>query len=121
MAGWEKKVWGRVMHVFHSEHVAVSYLEVDAGYRCSRHIHQYRDNMFIVVEGTVLVEQWRYDQPSPQRTILLSGHSLNVPARIPHRFRVIDSGKLIEVYQPTQGKVSLDDIVRFDVGGVDEE
>jgi len=114
---WEEKVWGRVCHIFESENAAVSHLEVKAGYRCSRHYHQHRANMFYVQEGKIVVEVWN----GWTRTMadLVPGYMLVVPSKIEHRFNVVESGKLIEVYWPDQegGKCEFDDIVRLESGG----
>lgn len=122
---WEKKCWGRVWHCFHSERVAVSYLELEAGWRCSIHYHRSRANYFFLVSGMVLIELWRSavkplggQLGPPSRTIELKpGGNAQVSPLIPHRFRVREPGRMIEVY--TGDPVSLGDIVRFDEGGQD--
>jgi len=116
----EDKVWGKVTHLFQSDYAAVSYLEVQAGFQCSRHIHYWRANQFSVVSGRIIVEEW---VGGLLHSINLNpGESYTVISRIPHRFRVKESGVVIEVYWPDRpdGKVLLDDIVRFNVGGVDD-
>lgn len=119
---WEDKCWGTVLHCFHNEQASVSYLEVNAGYRCSLHYHKERANTFIVISGSILVEQSHIDKDAQEggvtHKVLHRSDSLTVPSGVPHRFTVLDSGKLIEVYFPDRGgRVMLDDIVRFDVGG----
>jgi len=54
--------------------------------------------------------------------ILAPGESIAIPAFIFHRFRVISSGLVTEVYWPEKKhhKVSFDDIDRLDVGGADD-
>lgn len=124
---WEKKAWGSVIHVFNSSVVAVSVLQVKAGFRCSRHYHEHRTNRFCIVSGKIEIWQWR-DQDhavglpnDPEVVVELSGDgafkSIAVPAGIPHLFKVIEDGMVVEIYTPDGGPVSIDDIVRFDEGG----
>lgn len=118
---WQDKCWGRVLHCFSNPQASVSYLEVLEGNRCSRHYHRERANTFIVVSGVVEIEVW--DEHSLdsncQVTYLMSGDSLTVPSGKMHRFKVLESGTMIEVYFPdrTGYEVDINDIVRFDVGG----
>ncbi len=118
----EEKIWGEVQHIFASEHAAVSCLELKADFRCSCHCHKERANLFALSEGCVCVEQWNHglDRPSTI-TILQPGQVHTVYSGVYHRFRVIASGKLVEVYWPDEGGVvSMDDIVRHNEGGPDD-
>ena len=112
-----KKVWGWVWHLFASPHAAVSYLSLRSGFQCSRHHHRDRVNMFALISGQVLIEEW----PTGGIYIctqLHPGGTHQIPAGIDHRFRVIEDGEMIEVYWPVEGAtVRLDDIVRLDEGG----
>lgn len=118
----EKKVWGQVSHIFASPHAAVSILDVEAGFCCSTHKHIYRLNMFVVMSGEVAIK-WKGGESPLERKwnsiVLSSGDDFTVQIGIWHRFEVLASGKIVEVYWP--GKegdvVSLDDIIRADVGG----
>lgn len=118
---WEEKCWGKVLHCFANDHAAVSYLEVNEGWQCSRHWHRERANTFVVVEGRLLIDEWDtliHGEPPSRRTWLNPSDSYTVPSGIVHRFGVFKSGRIIEVYYPDNlGKVLLDDIERLDVGG----
>lgn len=117
----EEKNWGRVTHVFALPHVAVSYLEVRAGQCCSRHVHEERANMFAMLDGCLVVEEWPegIGRPSKLRA-LTPGENYSVPSGVWHRFRVRQSGSVIEVYWADRGgTVRLDDIERADVGSAD--
>lgn len=118
----ERKIWGSVLHVFSSDHASVSCLQVEADYRCSCHHHQYRANQFVLLDGCICIEQWNQGLALPSRIkILQPGNTHIVPSLIWHRFRVIASGRLIEVYwADAGGTVSMDDIVRNDEGGKDD-
>ena len=117
---WEQKVWGEAWHVFQSDHAAMSYLKLKKGFRCSRHYHRHRINMFAVVSGEVLIEEW-WDGVAKAETVLRAGESHTVQVGVEHRFRVVQDGQMIEVYWPRYDNdvVQIDDIVRFDEGGPD--
>jgi mannose-6-phosphate isomerase-like protein (cupin superfamily) len=113
---WEPKVWGSVCHLFTADHVAVSHLRVNVGYRCSQHYHDDRVNMFVIVSGKVLIE---VTEANVKRShILVAGETLIVSNRCVHCFHVLESGSMIEVYWTDNGSpVRLDDIIRLDEGG----
>ena len=113
---WERKVWGRVMHVFASPRAAVSYLAVEAGSWCSRHYHQDRTNVFVSITAILEIKEWG---PWGERSRLVKpGSSYTVPAGILHQFHVLQDGEVIEIYYAEHGgNVRLDDIHRLDEGG----
>ncbi len=129
---WQDKCWGQVRHVFESDDVAISILKVNKGFRCSRHYHRHRKNQFIVISGKIEVLEWvafdRSTYPHPTHRFELSPWAMNtctVPAGVPHMFRVLEDGIVVEVYSRDSsnggtGPVSIGDIVRFDEGGVDD-
>lgn len=118
---WENKVWGRVQHIFSSPHAAVSYLEVEEGTCCSRHYHRWRANLFYCLDAELVIETWVVGDR--RLSFLRPGDGYTVPSGILHRFRVLKSGKVIEVYWPDKESVtvSIHDIVRLDEGGPDNE
>jgi len=119
---WEEKVWGRVVHIFQSASAAVSFLEVNKGFQCSRHYHNFRANQFSVISGHICIEVWVGEKD--YRSINLhSGETYVVPSGRVHRFNVIESGSMIEVYWPDKENnyVSISDIERIDTGGLIED
>lgn len=118
---WEQKVWGQVWHLFASDQSAVSFLQLVRGTRCSRHKHDERANLFAVISGKIEVEEWIGQYRTA--TELDAGKVYSVPSGIFHRFRVLESGQVVEVYWPDVkgGKVRLNDIHRLDEGGMDIE
>lgn len=122
----EDKVWGKVQHIFASPHAGVSCLIVKAGYQCSIHYHEKRGNLFTVLEGEIVVETFECTPRIPfdlanvvrfKRIKLTPGRSYSVDPLIWHRFKVIQSGRVVEVYWNALGDVDQKDIVRFDQGG----
>jgi len=117
---WEDKCWGRVQHIFANPHAAVSKLQVEPGWMCSRHSHMNRYNMFAVETGAIVIEEWAHGSIKTT-TILGAGQALTVPPGIVHRFRVLRRGSLTEVYWPACGcDCEASDIDRLDIGGKDE-
>jgi len=116
---WEKKVWGEVRHLFASDRAAVSFLRLKQGFQCSQHYHLQRANQFLVLSGSVKIEEWatKFDRTGT-KTTLKAGQVYTVPSLVAHRFHVIEDGEIIELYWPDRGgSVQLDDIVRLDQGG----
>jgi len=118
--GWEEKCWGRVKHVFSSPEIAVSLLKVQAGFRCSRHMHTRRANRFVMVSGKIEVWEWcswtdMFDHPNAPSYI--HTESVSIAAKRPHMFVVRESGLVVEIYTPDGGSVYLTDIIRYDEGG----
>ena len=116
----EQKVWGTVQHIFGNEHAGVSCLVVKLGYRCSIHYHEHRGNLFTVLEGRIVVELFDSGGMIVDSAVLGPGNTLAVPALVTHRFRVLQSGRVVEVYWADRGPVRQDDIVRQDEGGEDD-
>lgn len=118
----ELKAWGRVVHIFGSTKASVSNLEMNAGFRCSLHRHQQRYNMFAVQTGSILVESWGLDGEDLQDAYPVTvGEVYTVEPMVYHRFRVLSSGLMTEVYWPVEGGIcDINDIDRLDVGGEDD-
>ena len=113
----ETKVWGAARHAFESAFCAVSVLYTEAGGYCSRHLHRDRVNRFLVVSGAIDVVRYEPGgRVESSRERLHAGDVADVPAGELHRFEVIESGIVVEVYWPA-ATVRQDDIVRVDTGG----
>jgi len=129
---WEKKNWGRVNHAFYNDSVGVSCLEVKAGHCCSIHRHLFRDNLFTVQKGIIVVDiidyesiEWDKDTFSLLPLMILSRHvlrpgdTLQVPIEVVHRFNVLEDGYVTELYTPHLAcdRVLMEDIDRYNEGG----
>lgn len=77
--------------------------------------------MFVVLEGSLLVEQQTGTPGQKVMHQLRPGDTVTVRSGIKHRFRVLQSGQVIEVYWPDVpgGQVRQNDICRVDQGGSD--
>lgn len=119
----EQKVWGTAMHVFNSSFAAVSILQTIAGGYCSRHSHKQRVNRFIVQSGAIdVVEYDAGGDVETSRLRMYAGDVHDVEAEVVHRFEVVVSGVVVEVYFPAHpgGMVYAGDIDRIDVGGMNK-
>lgn len=113
----EQKCWGTTEELQRTDVMSLHRCEVVAGGYCSMHYHTYRDNVFIVETAKIAVVELcsdhRFYKVLPPRS------SYIVKAHVPHRFIVLESGLLWEVYWPNNPACPLDvnDIVRYDTGG----
>lgn len=116
---WEDKCWGRVRHIFTSSYAAVSELEINEGWMCSKHWHVHRINQFTVLAGAIAIEEWYLHSEEPKLSVVRAGETLTVPTLVKHRFSVLETGRMIELYWQAnlEHPVDIEDIVRDDVGG----
>lgn len=121
----ETKCWGTVRHIFDKD-MSASLLRVKAGFCCSIHRHMRRWNRFIVVSGKIAVVTYDKELKVQSKDTLMPRHrdidgyleTLCIAPTIWHRFEVLESGLVAEVYWTTDGSdVEHSDIVRMDVGG----
>jgi len=137
IATWEHKCWGRVWHRFDDKIINESILEVNRGWQSSIHLHRHRYNAFICTTATIGIEIWDDKKgtsllnmfmdkniihstiPTPDHVhYIRPGQYFVVPPNMLHRFFVISTGQLVEIYWTgTQEQCTLSDIVRIDQGG----
>jgi mannose-6-phosphate isomerase-like protein (cupin superfamily) len=72
--------------------------------------------MFAVVTGKIRIQMWDAALLPIDQVELVAGDTFVVPSSILHRFQVLESGRVIEVYWP-DATVGKDDIQRYDEGG----
>lgn len=135
---WQSKCWGKVEHRFNDQLINESILEVDQGWQCSIHLHQHRYNLFIATTATIAIEIWESKHnidlisisnqetkgiadiiPPDHVHYVRPGQFFIVAPNIFHRFVVVSSGRLIEIYWTgTIQKCAIDDIFRIEEGGM---
>ena len=124
------KEWGQTDTVAITKSIQVELIAVEPGGYCSIHFHNYKDNLFLVLSGTLTVRWgWRElaivtAQVSPMIEELTGLSScLLIPAGVLHQFENLGTEpvRAVEVYRAKPG-LDLDpqgtnDIVRFSTGG----
>ena len=110
---FQMKVWGATRKVFSKNNLQVHEIKIDKGGYCSKHYHQSKYNMFIILEGRLLVTM--YGDHFEDKVILLPMQDITIPPLIYHRFEALDYTHALEIYW---SELHEDDIIREDVGGV---
>ncbi len=85
-----KKVWGSEQWIANSSKYCGKILNLNQGFRCSKHMHKEKDETFYLLEGKVALELGN-------RTILLKpGNSVHVPQNALHSFSGLENSRIIE-------------------------
>ena len=117
MEGWTNKVWGWFKTVHQDEHCIIQRLNIVQGGYSSKHYHERLNNRMIVLFGTFNIEWYTYPT-EPEIKQLLAGQQLYIPRYQSHRFHALTAVQAIEIITVDTGVIDLNDIVRFDEGGV---
>ena len=118
----EVKDWGTAYEVFNSSHTYVSAFTMQENGRSSIHLHERLENLFFVLQGELVVEQFVLSAEgklvNTDNVRLVRGNSYSVTAGVHHRMSTEVGCVGIEVYWPeTAGGWYPDphfDIVRED-------
>lgn len=112
----EQKIWGTTEDIYSDDKLLIARIRVVKGGYCSIHYHQYRDNLFVVHAGTLLVHIF---DGLPKTVRVNAGEQIRVPAGIAHQFDAVTAVQCDEIYTPIAG-AAIDklDIVRYSEGGV---
>ena len=104
------KVWGFKIRMLETATTVVDLLTLKKGGFCSWHYHDFKYNLFIVLEGKVLIETEDYTK------VLVKNDYYAVSPKIKHRFIAKSKAKLMEVMYTNP--VLEDDIIRLHQGGL---
>ena len=108
------KVWGYKYRLLETATTVVDVLTLKKGGFCSWHYHEFKYNMFIVLEGKVNIVR---DTKKGVKTItLLKGEYYAVNPKIQHQFVSKQKSKMMEVMYTNP--VLEDDIIRLRQGGL---
>jgi len=106
-----KKVWGIRERLLETSTVVVDRLTLEPNSFCSWHYHEFKYNMFIILEGELCIE---LDAKKPK--CLIKDEQYIVEPKIKHRFVTLNSSaKIMEVMYTKP--VLEDDIIRSIQGG----
>lgn len=113
----ESKPWGTSRLVYLDGEVQVARISVVPGGYCSKHLHRWKSNTFVVLSGELIVN---VQTESGEIAVLCQpGVPLTVPDEVKHWFHARTKVEAIEVYHATgSGAVDPRDIARFSEGGV---
>lgn len=114
------KLWGTTQLLYEYNGTEVHEIKPEKGGYCSKHIHKYKWNRFIVMKGKLKITIFEPSEepnvdPIEDVTILGAGMSSDVPPGKLHIFEALEDSIALECYW-----VVLDagDIVRHSVGGI---
>ena len=111
------KVWGTTSPLFNRNNVELHYVDIKKGGFCSKHLHKYKFNQFIVFSGKLKITVWKeYNKEILQDVSIISGgqHCIVSPNEF-HKFEALEDTSALEVYWV---ELNVNDIVRLDHGGL---
>ena len=113
------KVWGFKYRLLETATTVVDVLTLKKGGFCSWHYHDFKYNLFIVLEGKVNIV--RETKKGIKTKTLLKGEYYAVAPKIQHQFVSKEKSKIMEVMYTNP--VLEDDIIRLKQGGliIDDE
>ena len=110
------KIWGYTHKIFERPTLEMHDLWVEKGGYCSAHEHAGRWNWFYVYAGMLEIMEWPdHDFAKPLTTTLRPGDSYSVRPGAPHRFKALESTRLLELYW---AEMDPNDIIRHEPGGM---
>jgi mannose-6-phosphate isomerase-like protein (cupin superfamily) len=108
------KIWGETNLVFSNNSVQINQIHIKKGGRCSKHMHNHKNNIFFVQSGELLIEQWTKEW-LVDSTILKKEDKMNISSQVFHRFTALEDTKALEIYYLD---IDNDDIIREDTGSM---
>ena len=109
----QSKIWGSTSKIFEKNDVSFHKIEIKSGGFCSKHIHKYKFNLFLIEKGSLEIEIWQQNGIM-DRTIISEGEMSEIPPSVYHRFRALTDVIAFEIYYTV---LLDDDILRDDSGG----
>ena len=92
------KIWGTSKEIFTKNNVSIHRIEIKKDSCCSKHYHKYKNNIFFVEKGKILVRHWQNDYDLIDETILAEGEICNIPPCHYHQFIGLDDSIVYEIY-----------------------
>lgn len=109
----ETKVWGSTELLWEGNNVELHKIIINRGGYCSKHVHQFKHNLFYVEDGVLEIERW--DDNMCNVTRLHSGESTVARPGEYHRFEALENTIAFELYYVS---IEKPDILREIVGGM---
>lgn len=107
------KVWGWTIPVFAKNNVEINLIGVFKGARCSRHKHDHKHNLFLVISGWLRVCVEKADYDLTDKTEICGDEITSVAPGQHHWFEGVEETVALEIYWV---ELDPDDIERDGVG-----
>lgn len=108
------KIWGETNLVFSNNNIQINQIDIKKGGRCSKHMHNHKNNIFFIQSGKLLIEQWT-KEGIIDSTILKTEDKMEIASQVFHRFTALEDTKALEIYYLD---INNDDIIREDIGSM---
>jgi len=105
------KIWGTRKRLLLTDTTEVDLLDLKKGSFCSIHSHNFKYNYFYDISAIVQIKTELGD------IILRPGEDVTVNPHIIHQFKIIKSGKVLEIAYVNKGIINMEDIIRTKQGG----
>ena len=105
------KGWGEEVVVHNDQNYCTKILNLKRGGECSLHMHLEKHETFWVLSGEVEIEL--FFNLERNRLILKAGESIDIPARMGHKFKALQPSTLIEASNYDREE---EDIIRIEGG-----
>lgn len=109
------KIWGNTECLVQNSFVEFHRIEIVKDGYCSLHSHNFKWNVFYVVEGQLEIEVHKTDYDLIDKTIIGPGEITTVKPGEFHKFHALTDVIAFEIYHP---EPLSDDIIRQTVGGI---
>lgn len=113
----EGKIWGENILLFNNGVIQINQIFIKKGGRCSKHLHQHKNNIFFVQKGELIIEEWK-PNGLVDITILKDEQMSEIKPGIYHRFTAKEDTSAIEIYYL---QINEHDIIREDIGSIVNE
>jgi mannose-6-phosphate isomerase-like protein (cupin superfamily) len=114
-----EKPWGRTERVHFDGRVQLERITIQPGGYSSIHLHEFKTNGFLVVEGVLIVRRFRPDGQLEDLKTIHAGEWVAVPPNVRHQFYAEQKVVGYELYWSTGGGAcEPDDIRRFSEHGL---
>ena len=110
------KGWGEEVVVHNDENYCTKILNLKRGGQCSLHMHLEKHETFLVLVGEVEIEL--FFNLKRESLILKEGESIDIPARMAHKFKALQASTLLEASNYDKEE---EDIIRLEGGDSQQE
>jgi mannose-6-phosphate isomerase-like protein (cupin superfamily) len=112
----QAKIWGVTQDIWKSNNVEIHRIDIKQNGFCSKHLHEFKFNMFFIESGTLQIDVWddATDKNKFISTIISDGESSIVEPKMFHKFTAIEPTIAYEIYWTS---LIGEDIIRESLGG----